>query len=210
MEEIVEYGFDDVILPKVEFMATFDPGTGSLISVGPSIAFKESKHKLPIDEEIALMIIEGKMSMSSCIVNVQENQVEISEVKSLFKIDDVLHRITERRFYQEGNIDVLVSYSKENQSFKFSLAEDLGGTLVNQSTPDSKKNRKTIWSGETSMYFYVTDYNDPNILYQQIILTLEDLKSKDVIIQQTQEIPKFFSVYTRRLFKNYILDYEDN
>jgi len=210
MEEIVEYGFDDIILPKFEFMAKFDPISGFIQAVGPSVAFENDEYKLPIDEDIALLIIEGKMSMNSCIVNMQEQQVEVSQIKNLFKIDDVLHRITERKFCQNNNIDLLVVHSKKSQTFKFSLSTDFGGTLVNLCSKDSKKNKKTIWGGETTMQFYVTDYNDPNILYQQIEIKLVDLKSKDIIIEQTQEIPAYFSVYTRRLFKNYILDYEND
>jgi hypothetical protein len=210
MEEIVEYGFEDIVLPKVEFMAKFDPNTGSIISVGPSVAFENDEYKLPIDDDIAVMIIQGKMSLSSCMVNILENQVEISEVKSLFKIDDVLHRITERRFFNSENIDVLVSYSSDGEFFRFCLAEELGGNYKNPPNPTIKKNKKTIWGGETVMQFYITDYNDPNVLYQKIELKLSDLKNAELIVDQTAEFPKTFSIYTRRLFKNYVLDYEDN
>jgi hypothetical protein len=190
-------------------MAKFNPETGDIISVGPSMAFENDQYKLPIEEDIAIMIIEGKMSLSACAVNIEEGQVEISEVKSLFKIDDVLHRITERRFVKDQHTDVLVSYSKESKFFRFALAEELGGSYTNPFSPDTKKNRRTIWGGETAMQFYVTDYNDPNVLYQRIELTLLDLKDRELIIDQTAELPDTFSIYTRRLFKNYVLEYED-
>jgi hypothetical protein len=210
MEEIVECGFDDVVISKIEFMAKFDPTTGIILSVGPAIAFENDTHKLPIDEDIAVMIIEGKMSLGSCVVNLQEGHVEISEVKSLFKIDDVLHRITERKFIKDPYIDVLILYNKNKKFFNFSLADELGGCYKNLPTEHTKKNRRTIWGGETAMQFYVTDYNDPNILYQIIELTLEDLKGKNLEVNQTSELPQTFSIYTRRLFKNYVMDYENN
>lgn len=207
MEEAIIYDFDNIVMPKTEFMAKFDPRTGSILSVGPSVAFENDEHKLPIDEEIALMIIEGKMALTSCSINIDEGRVEISEVKSLFKIDDVLHRIIDRSFAKDTEVDLLVSYSKKQRIFKFALSEDLGGTYKNKSR---KKLRKTVWNGETNMQFYVTDYNDPNVLYQKIELSLADIKGKEVVINQDVELPADFSIYTRRLFKNYILEYENN
>ena len=205
MEEVVEYGFSDIEIPKTEFMAKFNPETGAVISVGPAIAFENEVNKVPIDEEIALRIIEGTMLLSNCVVNIDENQVEISEVKSLFKIDDVLHRVIEQKFFDSDQIDVFVSYSKNGKFFKFSLAESLGGKYKNPPNPTAKKNRKTIWGGETLMQFYITDYNDPNILYKVIDVSLDDLKGKDFKVACKEPIPGRFSVYTRRLFKNYVL-----
>ena len=77
MEEIVEYGFDDIKLPKVKFMAKFNPNTGAVVSVGPSIAFEHDEFKLPINEDVALMIIEGKISLSSCAVNFDSSQLAV-------------------------------------------------------------------------------------------------------------------------------------
>jgi hypothetical protein len=210
MEEIVEYSFNNVVIPKIEFMAKFNPNTGAVVSVGPAIAFENEEYKLPIDDEIAIMIIEGRMSLSACAVNINEGQVEVSEVKSLFKIDDVLHRITERKFVKELYTDVLVAYSKEGKFFRFVLAEDLGGIYKNLSSSSIEKNRRTIWGGETAMQFYITDYNDPNVLHQIIEIRLSDLKGKELIVKQPADLPNAFSIYTRRLFKNYILEYENN
>lgn len=205
MEEIVEYGFRDIEIPKNKFMAKFDPNTGSVVSVGPSIAFENEVYKVSIDEEIALKIIEGTISLSSCVVNIDNDTVELSEVRSLFKIDDVLHRITEKKYSDTDIIDMMIQYDANKQTFKFSLSEELGGTFKNLNKKDSKKNRKTIWSGETVMQFYITDYNDPNVLYQIIQIHLDELKNKEITILADSP-PKKFSVYTRRLFKNYILE----
>jgi hypothetical protein len=207
MEELIPDDFSDIILPPVEFMAKFDPNTGIIIAVGPSIAFQDDQYKLPIDEDIAKQIIQGKMLLNSCKVNIAESQVEISEEKSLFKIDDVLHRVSDNQFIEIERIDIHIAYSKSKQ-FCFSLAEDLGGTKTNPEL-DNKK-RKLVWAGDTLMNFYITDYNDPNILYQTIQIPILELEGKNVTVDQLTTVPKEFSVYTRRLFKNYVLEYESN
>ena len=54
------------------------------------------------------------------------------------------------------------------------------------------------------MSFLITDYNDPNILYKMVSLTVSDLVEKKKIFKDI-ELPDRFSVYTRRIFKNYVL-----
>jgi hypothetical protein len=210
MEEIIDYGFDNIVIPKAEFLAKFNPNTGELLSVGPSVAFTGQDNILPVDYEMAMSIIEGKISLHSCIVNIEGGCIEISQVKSLFKIDDVLHRISKKNYREVENIDILLLCSKNKKSIKISLSENLGGTYKSNLDSNSKKNKKMQWNGETSMHFYITEYNDPNVLYQRFELTLDELKLNDVVINFSKKLPNTFSVYTRRLFKNYILDHENN
>jgi hypothetical protein len=84
------------------------------------------------------------------------------------------------------------------------LTEEFYGTkkVPKKYHPISK--RKVIWSGETAMSFLITDYNDPNILYKMVSLTVSDLVEKKKIFQDI-ELPDRFSIYTRRIFKNYVL-----
>lgn len=203
MEEMILDDFSDIKIAPVEFMATFDHHTGAVIAVGPSIAFENEQYKLPIDAEIAISIIEGKTPLTSCVVNIAENQVEISETKTLFKIDDVLHRITESKFADFDIVDVCVT--QNSNEFVFELSKELGGTRENPAQ-QSKKQRKLVWGGETTLYFFVTDYNDPNVLHQNIQFSLDDLNGKSVTVKKVDDLPTDFSVYTRRLFKNYMIE----
>jgi len=209
MEELILDELSNIILPPVEFMAKFDPNTGMILAVGPAIAFQDDRYKLPIDDDIAKQIIKGKMLLNSCRVNIEESKVEISEEKSLFKIDDVLHRVSDNQFIDIERIDIHIAYNTKSKKFNFSLAEDLGGTKIN-SLIDSNKKRKLVWAGDTAMNFYITDYNDPNVLYQKIEISISKLEGKTVTVDQLTTVPKEFSVYTRRLFKNYVLEYESN
>ena len=108
MEEMIFDDFSDIVIPPPEFMARFDPTTGAVTAIGPAVAFEGEVHKLPVDADIAIAIIEGKTPLTSCVVNIAENQVEISEVKTLFKIDDVLHRITDSKFADFDVVDLCI------------------------------------------------------------------------------------------------------
>ena len=54
------------------------------------------------------------------------------------------------------------------------------------------------------MKLLITDYNDPNVLYTMITLTVADLVEQKKIFENI-ELPERFSIYTRRIFKNYVL-----
>jgi hypothetical protein len=66
------------------------------------------------------------------------------------------------------------------------------------------KYKKNIWEGDTEMNFLITDYNDPNILLQLITFKVGDIASGDKVFSVDSSIQ--FSVYTRRLFDQYVID----
>jgi hypothetical protein len=55
------------------------------------------------------------------------------------------------------------------------------------------------------MNFLITEYNDPNILYEMISLTVSDLVGKTKIIKNLT-LPDRYSIYSRRVFKNYVVE----
>jgi hypothetical protein len=206
MEEIVE--FEDFIkniqLPELTYSATFNPTTGAVISVGPSHAFVNEQHKISLDKETAEQIIEGTIKINSCFIDITDGKLEIAEIQSVYKIDDVLHRIIEKKWADIIRPEIYVSYNKVKKILTVELTEEYFGTkkVPKKYHPISK--RKVIWSGETAMNFLITDYNDPNILYKMVSLTVSDLVEKKKTFQDI-DLPDRFSVYTRRIFKNYVL-----
>jgi hypothetical protein len=54
------------------------------------------------------------------------------------------------------------------------------------------------------MSFMVTNYNDPNLLFEMISFKINDIVEKSVSIEI--DVSEKFSVYTRRIFKNYVFD----
>jgi hypothetical protein len=208
MEEVEIPDFDVWIeqfkLPEIEYVAVFDTDTGSVNSVGPSYAFENQKNTIPLDKDIALQILEGTIPIHSCFVDITSNSLEISEVKSIFKIDDVIHRIISKEWSEIEKPDVFLCYNSSKKTIKVELSEEYGGTYKLEKMVAGRKIR---WDGDTLMNFLITDYNDPNIVHNMLSVKLSDLVGKSKTFKDII-VPNKFSVYTRRLFKNYVIDHK--
>ncbi len=195
MEEVMD--FDQWYLNHkivVEYWAVYDPETGKVKGVYPNESADAYEHKIKIDTEIAEAIGSGKILLSNCFIDFDSDTLEITEVKSLLKIDDVLHRIVEQQWSNIEDPDVTVILTKDNLCFTLS---------------EKAKGKKRIhYNGDTLMDFYVTEYNDPTILLKKVTIKLDDLINQDKIFQVN--IPGRFSVFTRRVFKKYVLVNENN
>jgi hypothetical protein len=209
MEEIIDFDewYKNYQVTDPVYVAVFDPNTGKVLSVGPSHAFEDKKHKLVIERDIAELIIEGKIKINECAIDPQSNTLEMIEVKNIFKIDDVLHRIISKEWTEIEKPEIYITYDSSKSTLKFELTEEFSGTkkLDKQFQPVTP--RKVLWDGDTILNFLVTDYNDPNILYKMISLKISDLISKSKIVKDIQ-VPEKFSIYTRRVFKNYVIEHK--
>lgn len=197
MEEVMDFStwFNDISIDPVIYEAVYDNVTGQVISVGPSHAFINENYKLVIDSEIAERIINGNINIRSCVVDIHNGVMEIAEIKSVFKIDDVLHRVVSKEYSEIENPDVMITHCRNANLLTISLSSDYNGT------------RKIVWNGDTVMNFLITDYNDPNMLYTMVSVKVSELLDKPFTVDNL-EVPDKFSVYTRRLFKNYVIEYK--
>jgi hypothetical protein len=205
MEKMIDFDqwYLDWKPPVIEYVAVFDPQTGEVTGVGPSCAFENEKHKIPVDQELAESIINAEIKISSCVVDINSNTIEIAEIKSVFKIDDVLHRIISTDYSDIKQPDIYLTYDSKKKTLKIELSKEFGGT---RAPKISIKPRKILWDGDTSLNFFITDYNDPNLLFQIVYVKINDLIGKSHVIDYPDHTP--FSVYTRRLFKNYVIKYK--
>ena len=205
MEEIID--FDNWLanfkLPPVKFVAVFNPDTGAVVSVGPSHAFKDQKHKISIDKELAESIINAEIKINNCIVDINSNTLEVAEIKNTYKIDDVLHRIISKKDSEIKNPDIYIKYDSKLNTFKIEMSSEFGGTRKARA---GIKKRNIVWDGDTKMQFFITEYNDPNLLFESVSVTINNLTGNHKLITGFN-YPKF-SVYTRRLFKNYVIEYK--
>jgi hypothetical protein len=195
MEEIEE------LFEKFRYLAVFDPESFQVIKVGPEYAFLKEKNKIVIEDDIALEILEGKIRLSSCYIDLDSNSLELIERQHVSKIDDVLHRVIEKKWSKEKSSEIFITYFKKNNNLKFELTSVFSGTRKNR----SNNQRKISWSGDTVMNFYVTEYNDPHNLIEIVSFPLNELISKSYEIKNLT-LPTKFSVYTRRIFKRYVLE----
>lgn len=205
MEKIIDFSKWDLNLtpPVLEYVAIFDPRTGSVCSVGPSHAFTNEKNKVPVDQQTAESIISGEIKISSCVIDINTNTLEVAEIKFGYKIDNVLHRIISMEYTDDTNSDIYLTYNRKTKNLRVELSTEFGGTKV---PLIPVKTRPILWDGDTKMDFFITDYNDPNVLFEIFSLKVKELKGKAKLIKNINYSQ--FSVYTRRIFKNYVIGYK--
>lgn len=203
MEEIMDFDkwISEYTPTPPKYVAVYDPETGSVKSVGPSFAFEGEIYKLDIESDIAESILSGETSIHRCIVDVSSNKLSIAEIKSIIKIDDVLHRIILLTDSDIEDPDVCLTYDSKNKTLKIEISEDFGGTKKMKRT---KKSSRIVWDGDTEMSFLITEYNDPNMIFEQISVKISELMGSSKIIENFDYTD--FSIYTRRLFNNYVID----
>lgn len=189
MEAIVD--FDSWLLnfqpTEVKYYASYDPTSGSIHKVGNQSALSKDLHIIEIDSELAEKIIQGEVSITRCFVNTDTNTVEVAEVSSITKIYDVLHRVIDIEYSMVDKHDLKIIYDQKNKTLTLDL-------LI-----------PGHWADDTLLNFYLTDYNDPNVIYKNIDVVIAELKVKPLVYRDIN-LPPRFSVYTKRLFKNYVLE----
>lgn len=203
MEKIISFD-DEIKFFPVKYQASFNPVSGEVLAVGPSSAFINEKNVIDMDKDIAEMIIEGKINIINCAVDTRSMTFELLEKKVVAKIDDILHKIIEDKWSDIEAPDIFLTYDKIKNIFTIELTEEFYGTkkLPKKFQPVIK--RKIIWDGDTVLNFYVTEYNDPHTLHSQFEILLKDLVGSKIIIKDI-DVPKKFTVYTRRVLKNYTI-----
>lgn len=191
MEEVEDF-FEwakKITIPEVKYFAVYEPETGKIKKVSPDFSCVDDDYKIEISNDVALSILERKTSLRSYRVDVIEGKLEFVEIRSLNKIDDILHRIIEDKWSSVDENDFYVIVNRRQSTITFSLDEKY-------------KNKKMLYDGSTKLQFFLTDYNDPNIWFHTFVFNINDIKSKDQTYHYV--LPKKFSFYTRRIFKNYV------
>jgi hypothetical protein len=176
----------------IEYYATFKDD-GSLIGVYPSHTVLDIPNKIKIDDEIATAITDGVENLFSYKVDIPTKKlVKLNKFSThnLIKIDDILHRIIDKKWSNIQDPDIVISHNTKNNTLTFSMSE--------------KYSTNIIWDGETEMIFLVTDYNDPNVLIHMLSIRAGDITENTKSF--ALNLPTRFSVYTRRIFDKYLFE----
>lgn len=176
----------------IEYYATFKED-GSLIGVYPSHTVDGVKNKIKIDDDVATAITSGAENLFSYKVDVPTQKllkINKFSMHNLIKIDDVLHRIIDKKWSNIEDPDIIISYN--NETLTVSMNEQYTNSI--------------IWDGDTVMIFLITEYNDPNALLEMISVRAGDITENSKSFHL--ELPKKFSVYTRRIFDKYVFETE--
>jgi len=176
----------------IEYYVTFKED-GSLLGVYPSHAIGDVQNKIKIDEDIAIAISNGVENLFSYKVDIPTRtllKINRFSMHNLIKIDDVLHRIIDKKWSNINDPDIIVNYTSDNNLLDFSMS--------------SRYSKNIIWDGDTVMIFLITEYNDPNALIEMISIRVGDITENTKSFQLT--LPNKFSVYTRRIFDKYVFE----
>lgn len=196
VQELID--FDEWIkLPvnqTIEYYATFN-AEGMVLGLYPSHSVENIENKIKIDNEIAEEIISGKENLFSYKVDIPTKKllkINKFSTHNLIKIDDVLHRIIDKKWSNIEDPDIMVSYNKTNSLLNFSMSPRYSNNI--------------IWDGATEMIFLITNYNDPNALMKMISIRAGDITENTKSFHV--ELPNKFSIYTRRIFDKYVFEIE--
>ena len=202
--EDLEILIKNYISQEITYSAEFNIKTGRVKRVGPSHGFDlENKNVISVDEEIAKKILSGEASISNCFVDVANETFEIVETKNLKTLDDLLHRIVYLEYSDIESPDVYILY--ENNSLIIELSAELGGTYQTHQDTSCIEERKLFWPHDTPMKFLLTSYNDPHIVYNEFQFSLKKLLQGPVQFDNVT-FSNSRSLYTKRLFKNYVME----
>jgi hypothetical protein len=171
------------------YVASYDPMSGAVLAIGSETALAGENSKTAMDTELALSVLEGKLPIHRCYVDLDTKTVSIAEIKSIVKVNDVLHRIIESEYSLVSEHDIVVTYDRPAKKV----------------TITSGKAISSQWAADTPMAYYLTDYNDPNVVHRIVNITISDILSDPAVVEDI-DLPKRFSVYTKRLFRNYVLE----
>lgn len=193
MEEVTDFDtwLQNYTPPEVLYWAIYNPESGEIVGIYPDSAAQEKQHKIKIDRDMAEDIMNGVIRMNTCFVDPQSETIEIIEKYGLRKIDDIVHRIPSNKYVTIENPDITVVYNQSKRSLTFHMSDNL-------------KNKKILWTDETNAQFLITAYNDPYYVMQHVTIRLDDLKDFPQTVIYTG-VENRFSIFTRRLFKKYIL-----
>ena len=197
MEEKLDLApFDEWIktleVPEETYFFEFDL-EGNVVALHPGPAVDHIKNKIQVDLDVALGIYERGETLRHYKVDVISGRVikvNLASITGLTKIDDVLHRVVDKKWSKVSKPDVSIEYSREDTLLTFKINPLL----------------KTIeWQGDQDMVFLITEYNDPNVLQEMISFNVNELVKYPQ--RFTLALPEKFSIYTRRIFDKYT--YED-
>ena len=197
MEEKLDLApFDEWIktikVPEETYFFEFD-NDGNVLALHPGFAVERIKNKIQVDLDIALGIYERGETLRHYKVDVISGRilkVNLSSITGLNKIDDVLHRVVDKRWTNITKPDISIEYDRKQSMLTFKINPLL----------------KTIeWQGDQDMIFLITEYNDPNVLQEMFSFNVKELVKYPHKFKL--DLPEKFSIYTRRIFDKYT--YED-
>ena len=178
-------------IPEETYFFEFD-NDGNVMALHPGQSVGGIKNKIQVANSIALAIYESGETLRHYKVDIISGRVlkvNLASITGLHKIDDVLHRVIDKRWTNVTKPDIAIEYNRTDSLLTFKINPLL----------------KTVeWHGDQEMVFLITEYNDPNVLQKMISFNVNELVKYPQRINV--ELQKKFSIYTRRIFDKYTFE----
>jgi hypothetical protein len=196
MEEKLDLApFDEWIktleVPVETYFFEFD-ADGNVIALHPGPNIDHIKNKIQVDLDVAIGIYERGETLRHYKVDITSGRVikvNLASITGLNKIDDVLHRVIDKKWSNITKPDIAIVYDRANSLLTFKINPLL----------------KTVeWHGDQDMIFLITEYNDPNVLQAMVSFNVNELVKYPQRINI--DLSTKFSIYTRRIFDKYTFE----
>lgn len=180
-------------MEKLNFAGSYNE-IGQIEQVGPANIFVGKSNLVEINDEISNKLLEGTLHLSSLLVKFDNDiaTVHIIDTKSTSMINNLLYRINPTTDLQHDTGDLTIKIDVENSSMKVSLRNP---ELVSRG----------MISPDKEILLLITEFNDPNALYEICRIRIGDLAT-DTVYYEGLTIPKHFDLYTKRIFRDYRLE----
>jgi hypothetical protein len=175
---------------EVQYFAIYDPESFRVTGIYPKGPAEEKKYKIPIESIIAEEIINGKVSLSILSVDVETEELIISEKEFYITTDTNFYKI-QSNSRDLVSVSLTVKYIKEEKKLYFIASDNL------------LRQQEKFKDYTSPCLFYITNYNDPNILYDTISLTMNDLFLKKQLEFMLDIEKGKFSVFTKKILNSY-------
>jgi len=188
-----------------EYAAKYNTTTGTFISIGPASAFEGEPNVIPIKKELLIDIDDGKVKMHQCVVDPFTQKINIiSKTRSAEK-ELILYQIPVVRFGGAEISEVYLTYNKLTKVLDIELSQIYKGT---KRFFEQDQQRSLYIKPTTEINFFVCDKNDPHVIHKLIRFPIQEIvgNKKSIVIDN---LPDKFSIYTKKVFKKYLLEIID-
>ena len=194
--------FDDIILeaPEVRYCLGFNPVRGKIIGLYPTTSNLKPKNTVEIPTEVADKLLEGILRPEELLVDPKTKNLIFAD-NSEQTDSTVIYRIPNAQFNSIEDPDLIISYKGTNLTVE--LSARLGGTYGKI----SENIAKLQYPEGMIIRLLVTRYNNPNMIIEVLKIPIE--KMYNSVYNLDIVLPKKFSVFTRKIFQEYILFHED-
>jgi hypothetical protein len=196
MEQIAndEFDFDSWIEnykpEEISYYAIYDTSSFQVIGIYPKGPAEDKPNKIKIETFIAEEIISGKIGLSLLSVNVDDQELIISEQNYFTKTDTTFCKLgSSSEDLVRANLTVI--YYRSDHKMIFNISSNI------------RKQKEKYINIKENFLFYLTDFYNPNKLFHTIEIPVEKLFERDQLEFNVEIEKETFSVYTKKIFNNY-------